>query len=520
MKQKKNQTSVIDWLGESATTIYLMALFVIFPLFCTDKLFRIAEDKKQFFLYLTGIYGILLLILKGGSLMTQPGKSRLKLDADFIFLGILAASVALSTFFALDRSEAFYGLTERRIGALAMAACIICYLGLRKYGRMNKYIIRSILIGSSLLYLCGVLMACDINVMHLKDNLANVEIHLTPIGNADFNATYLCLMLPPVAVFYLSCKDILWKRVYGAVCYLAFLFLFFIKAQSALIGGCMMFACLLYYALEQKEWMKRYLELLTLFVGALATICVLLALFPNKIYPFDSLSLILLKPGMILAELAVLAALWAIWVKFGDTVREKILSYRKKLLYAFIGIVIACALLVLFINTAFHNAAASSWLKVFLLSDKSFNHRGFIWIRTLRELTNSPLANVLFGHGLNCFYQFITPNYYDEMIEVYSSVFVDPHNEFLQVLVTMGITGVIGYFGLILTVFIRAMRSSRDRIFQIAAVVTFAVYLVQGIVNIATIYCLPLFFVLLGLASGEQQLALAEADKKPNKAKK
>lgn len=503
MKQKKNQFSVIDWLGESATTIYLVALFGLFPLFYTDKLFRIAEDKKLFFLYLTGIYGVILLILKGASLMTQEGKTRKKPDLDLIFLGILTISVILSTIFALDRSEAFYGLTERRIGALAMFACVLCYLGLRKYGRMNKYVIYSILIGSSLLYLCGILMACDINVLHLKDNLANPEIHLTPIGNADFNATYLCLMLGPVAVLYLSCKDRLWKRVYGGVCYLAFLFLFFIKAQSALIGVCMTLACLFYFALEQKEWTKRYLELLTLLVGALATIRVLLALFPNKIYPFDAFSLILLSPGMILAECAVLAALWIIWAKFGDTVWERVLSCRKKLLYAFIGLASVCALAALF-----------------TLSDASFNHRGFIWIRTLRELSKAPLANILFGHGLNCFYQFISPAYHDEMMQIYGAVYVDPHNEFLQVLITMGILGVIGYFGLIITVFIRAARSSRDQVFQITAIVVFATYLLQGIVNIATIYCLPLFFALLGLASGEQRLAAKSPGKITKKAKK
>lgn len=78
----------------------------------------------------------------------------------------------------------------------------------------------------------------------------------------------------------------------------------------------------------------------------------------------------------------------------------------------------------------------------------------------------------------------------------------DPHNELMQVLVDMGLLGVLGYFGLLIATLIQAFRTWKKNEVQIAVIVTLCVYLIQGLVNGYSIYHLPLLFLFLGLANG------------------
>ena len=66
----------------------------------------------------------------------------------------------------------------------------------------------------------------------------------------------------------------------------------------------------------------------------------------------------------------------------------------------------------------------------------------------------------------------------------------------------MGILGVIGYFGLLLSTLIRALKTWKKNELQVAVALTLCVYLIQGIANEYSIFYLPLLCIFLGLANG------------------
>lgn len=242
---KEEKKYIADIFENNITLIYMIVMFLVFPGFYTDKLFQIAEDKKNFFLFFTVLYLAVLVILMVYKTITNRIKRQFaKGTIEKIFCMILLAAICLSTYFALDRKEAIYGISNRKLGALVMLGCVIAYLGVHRYGKFNNLTIWSMLLGSGFIYLCGILCACNINFLYLKNQLRNPELHLTPIGNINFNTAYMCLMLPIVVVMFMLCKERFSQVVYGIVLYMGGLFSLFIKTESSVICMVAMFLIL------------------------------------------------------------------------------------------------------------------------------------------------------------------------------------------------------------------------------------------------------------------------------------
>ena len=118
----------------------------------------------------------------------------------------------------------------------------------------------------------------------------------------------------------------------------------------------------------------------------------------------------------------------------------------------------------------------------------------------MKEFAKLPLVNQIFGCGGGCFIDFIYPTYGTEMIQTFQAAFYEPHSDFLQVLVTTGIVGVIGYFGMIFGTIVAAFKKRKDRNMQIIVIMVLAAYLLQGLVNSYTIFVIPLVFIIMGMA--------------------
>ena len=93
----------------------------------------------------------------------------------------------------------------------------------------------------------------------------------------------------------------------------------------------------------------------------------------------------------------------------------------------------------------------------------------------------------------------------EESLLLYAGSFTDAHNEFLQLLLTLGLAGVISFFALIIGMLAVAVKRSRKHPVLFAGAVCLAAYLAQGIVNSQQIAVTPLLFVLLGWMGSEAE---------------
>ncbi len=493
-----------DWLMTAAAYIYIFSMLVIFPLFFTDGMFNLFLDKRNFFLFFSIAYICVMLPAALAALYDWGNNMYAPKSPDMIFALILMSAFVISTVFASDFNETFFQMSSRTISGLCFLFCMLTYFAIRQHVKLGKLLLWTWIGGSSLLYLFGIFCACGTNVMNIQIGLeaTQLPIYLTPMSNTNFNSVYVCIMLPPVMVMYMLCKDRLSQILCGINIYLGFMFILFIKTESSIIAMILGLILLGYFALETDTWSERYIHITGIYLGAKLTIHLLLNLFPARLYPFHGLGLLLLNNMVLICEIVCFAVFFLLWYWKKNMIREKLARARK--IIVIIGAALACCCIacVIFANINAANISKDSFLHKLILTDSTFSGRGFIWLRTAERLKEEPIGRKLFGNGLNSFrtvmMQFFTLGDGD-------STFADPHNEFMQMAMDMGVLGLIGYFGLLLAPLVKGLKNWRRDSFHIIAVLTLSVYMIQALANEYSIYTLPLLFIFLGVVNKKRE---------------
>lgn len=505
-KKKKNTEaySVSDTIGTYATYFYVAAMLVVFPIFYRENMLQLSTDKKVFFELFTVMYAICLLpglFVWIADLIKKEKK--LEFRKDSIFIGVLLLAVVISTIFSPDRQTSMIGVSYRTVAADIFIYCAIIYFGIRKYGKYTGGVVWSWIIGSVWVYVIGILCACGINYLHMQDGVKSKEVFLTPLGNTNFNATYVCILAPLAVVMYMICKDKTAKIIYGITACMGFVFAIFIKTESSVMALMAMFVILLYFAVENKEWFTRYIDAIGFYVLAFTIICLLLIVFKDHIYPFDGLNAFLLKWQVVLLMCVFYIALRLLLKWKEDEVRSILLTYRKQILRVVLIIGIAALAVLVVLNVFLKEVVAGSALEILLLTKESFSNRGIIWGATLDMLKDSSPRQLLFGHGIGCYKAALQAHGKADIMYELGMTLNDPHNECLQMMMELGIVGVIGYFGLIIHTLVSVIRKWKDNELCIMIAAFIIVFLIQGLVNCYALTTFPLLFILLGFTGGD-----------------
>lgn len=319
------------------------------------------------------------------------------------------------------------------------------------------------------------------------------------MSNVNYTACYVSLMLPPIMVIYMLCKEVSTQKICGYNLYLGFLFTLFIKTDSSIIAMILGMLLLGYFALESEQWSDRYTQITGIYLGAKLTICLLRLLFGDKLHPFHGTGAIILDYRILICEILCYLAFLLAWKRNRKTMREKLAAARKGVVMIFLaaaGIGIVC---ILFANINAANLSNESFWQNLVLTDATFNERGFVWRRTVAAIKEEPFLRKLFGNGMNSYETFmslmnkLTPD----------SGYADPHNEILQMATDMGLLGLISYFGLLLSTLVRGFRNWKNNSFYIMGALTLIIYLIQALMNEYSIYTLPFLFIFLALMNGK-----------------
>lgn len=491
------------WLEARATQIYISLMLMVFPFFFTDGMFHLYLDKRNLFLLFSILYLCILFPSALSALYDWGNDMHAPKKPDMIFALILLSALAISTIFALNPRRTFFEMTSRTVSGLCFLCCMLIFFGIRRYGKVDKTLQWIWIAGSSGLYLFGILCACGINVLHIQDGLTPKQIvkYLTPLSNTNFNTCYVCLMLPPIMVMYMICRERLSLILCGINLYLGFLFTFFIKTDSAILAIILGFIILGYFALETDTWSGRYIHIIGIYLGTKITIRILLYLFPDKLYPFHGLHLLLLGNKLLILEIFFYLAFFMIWRWGKKFLREKLAATRKALVIIAVSLACCCIVCVLFVNIKASTLPAESFWNHLVLNDSTFTRRGYIWRRTVSVLKEESIGRKLVGNGMNSFKTLMRITH---ALPVGSKVYEDPHCEILQMATDMGLLGMIGYFGLLFASLTKGLRSWEKNNFHIITILTLSIYMIQALANEYSIYTLPLLFIFLGLANSKE----------------
>ncbi len=334
---------------------------------------------------------------------------------------------------------------------------------------------------------------------------------ISTIGNINACSSYLCMTIPAGMTLYFVAEDKYLKIGSGVFLALGFLAGYCAHSESWLLGMGVSFLVLLWFAMRDFVSMLKFLEICGILwiASVFMKVTVLIAgilecnsyMYLN--FSFDKMQNELLLNGYLLAVEGILIAgvLFFIWSRKKS---GKDLPYGMIRKIIFIAVAVVAVIGILLIAAA--NLNRSTWegafsvLERLRLQDSWGSSRGYIWRLTVEAWLDLPLWDKITGYGVNYYHMFIQQYGGAEVTEYFGgALLVDAHNELMQILTTMGVLGVVGYFGLLISTIVKSAKRVVVRPSLILGVIVVCSYIAQGLVNNPTVFLTPYLFVMLGI---------------------
>lgn len=414
----------------------------------------------------------------------------------FVILAVTAWMVGV--LLSGHREDAFWGLTGRYTGAVMFLCGAASMILIGWHAAWDVSLTWCFLIGSGGLHLLQILNAWMIDPLHMQKNLTweQKATFSGTIGNINFNASFNSAVLSVGMVLFFLCKEKLSKIIYGILLFLGFAASFCCRSDSVFLGIGVVFVILFWYALGHSEKLAVFWRELLLFWSAACAVALFQKLFRERTYWMNGVGKLLLDWKVLLFE-ALLFVCMGIWIWKGKLPKDsKIQHIFEKILLVML---LCTAAAVLLVNSGVIAGQENGIVQMLRLDDSWGSGRGYVWIRSVRIFRDFPLVQKLFGCGINCFSYVMRDVYLEEMRQQLSVVFIDAHNEYLQMLLSTGLVGFVGYFGMIGFLLKRSICLVKKQESALLGIAGIMAFLAQGLVNNAQVATLPVFFLQWGM---------------------
>ena len=501
-------------LMELFARVFLLAMVFIFPLAMgTEKYANITHYKNSIFYVLAALGLCSVIVSMIIKVISTPAdnfkvvlpKFNLPDYAVLLYWGFLFISTLLSPY----KDIAFNGQGVRNDGFIIQSFYVAVYflishlLKLRKFD-LNVYCLgATIVAGLVMFHFFGVDL---LNTGFSKPNWESGLLFMGPMGNINLTSYFVTVALVLAAGIYITRQQFPFDR-YGAVTLSCFALMLWAELNLNTDAGIVALGVVLLAGMPlmliSMHRLGRYLAVLSVALGVIA--------FNRLVVETWILEEDFGKPGYLMICAAILLAAASVFFCC-DLVHPSVRTFQQKLKTALTSrrLLIACvavdALAVVGVLIASFFAAKSKKSGVLYefgqilyhgnFSDKFGHNRMFTWKRTLKLVGQKPL----FGSGPDTFCTVFNEVYGEEAKKFFGGRNLDKaHNEYLQLLICSGLTGLGAFLAFIGSLTVKAFRRAADNPLLAccgAAVIAYAVHAFFG-------YSLPinspLMWVMLGL---------------------
>ncbi len=499
---------------ELLTRVFLLSMVFVFPLAIGPQKYGNITHYKNSVFYVLAALGlcsvIVAMIIKVISTPTERFKVELpKFNvpdyAVLIYWGFLFISTLLSPY----KEVAFNGQGVRNDGFIIQSFYVAVYFLISHLLKLRKFDLN--------VYCCGATIVAGLVMFHFfgvdllstgfsKPNWESGLLFMGPMGNINLTSYFVTAALVLASGIYITEQQLPFDRN-GAVTLSCVALMLWAELNLNTDAGIVALGVVLLAAMPlmliSLRRLGRYFAVLSTALGVIA--------FNRLVVKTWILEGKFGTTGWLLVAAAILFGAAAVFIGCdfaSDSVgrcKEKIdlaLSRRRLL----IGSLVIDGLAVVGIFVASFFAAKSQKSGVLYefgqmvyhgnFSDKFGHNRMFTWKRTLKLVGNKPV----FGSGPDSFCTVFNEVYGEESKKFFGGRNLDKaHNEFLQLLICSGFTGLGAFLAFIGSLITKAYRRATDNPLLVccgAAVIAYAVHAFFG-------YSLPintpLMWVLLGL---------------------
>lgn len=524
-------------IGGGISMIYLAIILLIYPLYIHDGYYDILQVKFKFFWILTLAYTVIMLAflllhaltLKNGMrkslyfslfIREEEGKKKPFLATDIPFF-LLILIFLISMIHSGYIYETWWGSTGRYMGSFTWLLLFFAYFFVSRFYRFKKIHLLFLSISIVLQAAWGISDFFWMNLFHFFDLVEEKSLWSTFAGGIGNINGYTSLMISYTGLFaglYLGEKKWKWSLLFLLMYAYTLLAAFYGMSDNVVFALFVLFLVLPFFCFGKKERLLNCLDLYLAFF--------LMMKFATFFIPETGSSYnggdkgFFLQLGFTTIPFLAIAVLGILRLVITKLKEESIGKVLKPIyILVLISILLAVAFVFYDANVSHHLSFLESYSNYFRFDDNWGSGRGFIWKMGLNYLTKKmPFSQVLLGYGPDGYLMLTNDNYKVAVSQSHYQAIDNIHNEYLNLLLTIGIIGLISYLSLLLssfkTLFTKNDRGEEgdfsERVFPFAAGLCLLCYVSQAVINIAVPMVLPVIFILSFMGLGEKARAMGK----------
>lgn len=517
-------------------TVYLLIVLTVLPLIYDNSYFNILETKYKCF-YMSTLFMLAVLLVSGLVMLGIDRKEFQGEHAKELFAKLKpqnwrktfsAADMAVVAFWVFSVIstlqseyvyESFWGNEGRYSGLFLMTLYVAAYLVISHFWKPNGWVMQAFLAAGMIVCAIGITDYFQMDVLHFRGHIKPEQStsFMSTIGNINTYTAYVALVMGASAAMFATAQGWLRMGWYYICMVVSFIAIVMGRSDNAYLALSALFAFLPLLLFQRKDGVVRYFMLLATFASVIQYIDYLNQKYAKVVIGLDSLFGVLVdipKLHMIVAGLWGIALILHFVMKWSNLkVKQKALleterwKLGKYLVCIWAGMlvlgVVGIAYMFADANVMGHADHYGVIKKYLVFSDWWGSSRGYIWKKSVLLYDNLPFIHKMFGYGPDTFGIMTTKSFLTEMLDKTSVIFDSAHNEYLQYLLTIGLSGVTAY--VIFLVFyakqmvkVYQMVENRNRVYASASLIAVLCYCFQAIVNINLPIVTPVFWLLLG----------------------
>ncbi len=427
------------------------------------------------------------------------------------FAAFYGIAVLLSYLFTNYREEALWGTASWRMGMWTQLGAVIVYFMISRMWQRKDWMIALLLPVSAVVFLLGYVN--KFGLLPVDPEYVNPSF-ISTIGNINWYCGYLVTILFGGVYLLWRMEPEMTRKKLLLMAYVTIGFATLATQGSS--SGMVTFAVIMFVlfgmSVKDSARMEVFWQEMTMFSAACLITCVLrrLNIFSRELILEGITDLLTFSIAGIF--MTILSGIILYWIH-RTRVRR---SYPEKLLHRiYCGIAIAVpamillVLLLTLINTLAGGALTPNITDPEVTKWLTFNvgwgsARGGTWAAGARCFWEADFLHKIFGVGPDCLYAFLSNEGSVGLQTMVNDRFggnrlTNAHNEWLTILVDMGVLGLVSYAGMMITAIRDFLRAGENKMLVGACGICVLAYTVNNMFSFQQVMNISTVFVLMGI---------------------
>lgn len=460
---------------------YMLMILVVMPFFYRDGFTRIGTDKAYFFQQCNRyaywcLFPVLVLYLVAGAVVFVQKKGfsairtwRPKWSATDSFALAYGISLILSYLCSDYKREAWMGADGWFMGFVPQLTLVGIYFVVSRTWKKKDVIVGAILPVSAVVFLLGILNRFAVYPIDMK--LEN-PYFISTIGNINWYCGYLTTVFFAGLVFFWQTdhNQPWWKLLLALYTAIGSVALVTQGSSSGLVAAAVVLFVMFGLSAGDQQRMQAFWEVVTVFSVSCLILWLVQALGWAQVN-FRDAAVTLFTDGttavvMTIMSFVVLACVT--YTKKTGTYPERFFRRLSRIAIAAAITGVALSALLITVNTAsggrISQAMGLPAENPLMLSSNWGSNRGVTWKAAVMCFEQQDFLHKLVGTGPDCMAAFLYNGGSEELIAMVKEVFgasrlTNAHNEWLTLLVDVGLLGCISFVGMMGTAAVRFLKA-------------------------------------------------------------